>query len=127
MRLIAGLIGLFVIVVGVVGVVAPAALLSAADYATTPIGLYVAAAFRIGIGIVLILVAPITRAPKLLRVFGVLAIAAGVITALVGVDRARAMVALATAQGTRLIRLGALLAVVFGGFVVFAVSARRAG
>ena len=127
MRLLAGLIGLFVIVVGVVGVVAPAALLSAADYATTPIGLYVAAAFRIGIGIVLILVAPITRAPKLLRVFGVLAIAAGVITALVGVDSARAMVALATAQGTTLIRLGALLAVVFGGFVVFAVSARRAG
>ena len=127
MRLIAVLIGLLVIVVGVVGVAAPAALLSAADYATTPIGLYVAAAFRIGIGIVLIMVAPITRAPKLLRVFGVLAIAAGVITALVGVDRARAIVALATAQGTTLIRLGALLAVVFGGFIVFAVGARRAG
>jgi hypothetical protein len=126
MRFLTVLIGLFVMVVGVVGIAAPSTLLRAADYATTPVGLYAAAALRIGIGIVLILVAPTSRAPKVIRVLGAIAVGAGVITALVGVDRVRAMVAWEAAQGTTLIRLGAVLALVFGGFIVFAVSGRRA-
>ena len=48
------------------------------------------------------------------------------ITPLVGVDRARAMVAWETSQGTTPIRLGAVVALVFGGFIVSAVSGRRA-
>jgi hypothetical protein len=126
MRFLALLIGVFVLVIGFVGVAAPSALLRAADYATTPIGLYAAAAIRIGIGIVLMLVAPTTRAPKLIRVFGAIAVAAGVITAFVGVDRARAILAWETAHGTTLIRLSALLALLFGGFIVFAVTRHRA-
>jgi len=125
MRFLTVVIGVVVLVVGLIGVVAPAALLRVADYATTPIGLYAAAAIRIGIGIVLILVAPSTRAPKLIRVFGGIAIAAGVITAVLGVDRARAIVTWETAQGTTLIRLSAVLAVVFGGYLVFAVTGQR--
>jgi hypothetical protein len=126
MRFLAVLIGVFVVVVGLIGVVAPAALLRIADYVTTPIGLYAAAAIRIAIGIVLILVAPTTRAPKLIRVFGGIGIGAGVITALVGIDRARAILAWETAQGPTLIRLSAVLALFFGGFIVFAVTSRRA-
>src|SRR5262245_54315238 len=104
MKFLAVLIGLFVMIVGVVGIAAPSALLSAAEYATTPIGLYVAAAVRIGIGIVLIKVAPTSRRPKLIRALGGIAVAAGVFTAFVGVDRARAMVAWETSYGTTLIR-----------------------
>jgi hypothetical protein len=126
MKFLTVLIGVFVLVVGLVGVTAPSALLRAADYVTTPIGLYAVAALRIGIGIVLILVAPTTRAPKPIRVLGAIAIAAGVITAFVGVDRVRAIVAWETAQGPTLIRLSALLALLFGGFIVFAVTRRRA-
>ncbi len=125
MKFLAVLIGVFVLVVGFVGVTAPSALLRAADYVTTPIGLYAAAAIRISIGIVLILVARNTRAPKLIRVFGGIAVAAGVITAFVGVDRARAILAWETAQGPTLIRLSAVLALVFGGLIVFAVTSRR--
>jgi hypothetical protein len=125
MKFLAVLIGVLVLVVGVIGVTVPSALLRAADYATTPIGLYAAAALRIGIGIVLFLVAPTTRAPTLMRVFGAIGVAAGVITALLGVDRARAIVAWETAQGPTLIRLSAALAVVFGGYLVFAVTSRR--
>ena len=127
MRFVAVLIGVFVMVVGLIGVAAPSVLLGAADYATTPIGLYAAAAARIGIGIVLVLVAPTTRAPKLIRALGAIAVAAGVFTAFVGIDRARAMLAWETAQGTTLIRLGALLPLVVGGFIVYAVGGRRAG
>ena len=126
MKFLTILIGVFVVVVGLIGVTAPSALLRAADYATTPIGLYAAAVLRIGIGILLILVAPTTRAPKLIRVFGAIAIAAGVMTALVGVDRARAILAWETAQGPTLIRLSAVLALVFGGFIVLAVTRGRA-
>jgi hypothetical protein len=126
MKFLTVLIGAFALIVGVIGVTVPSALMKAADYATTPIGLYAAAALRIGIGIVLFLVAPTTRAPKLLRVFGAIAIAAGVFTALVGVDRARAILAWETAHGSILIRLSAVLALVFGGFIVFAVTSRRA-
>jgi hypothetical protein len=125
MKLLTVLIAVVVMIVGFVGIAAPSALLRAADYATTPIGLYAAAVLRIGIGIVLILVAPTTRAPKLIRVFGVIAIAAGVFTALVGVDRARAILAWETAQGPTLIRLSALLPLLFGGYLVFAVTSRR--
>jgi hypothetical protein len=126
MKFLTVLIGVFVAIVGVVGVAAPSALMRAAEYVTTPAGLYTAAALRIGIGIVLINVAPTSRSPKLIRALGIFAVAAGVITALVGVDRARAILAWEVAQGTTLIRLGAVLALVFGGLVVFAVTGRRA-
>jgi hypothetical protein len=126
MRFLAVLVGFFVMVVGVAGIAAPSALLRAAEYATTPIGLYAVAALRVGLGLVLIRVAPTSRTPQLLRVLGAIAVGAGVLTALVGVDRARAMLAWETAQGTTLIRLGALIALVFGGFIVSAVSGRRA-
>lgn len=125
MRLLTVLIGLFIMIVGVLGVAAPSLLLRVADYATTPIGLYVLAAVRIGIGLVLMRVASSSRAPKILRTLGAIGIAAGVFTAFVGVDRARAMVAWEISQGTTLIRVGALVAVVFGGLIVFAVSNRR--
>lgn len=125
MKTLTMLFGVFVAVVGLVGVSAPSALVRAADYLTTPIGLYAAAAFRIGIGIVLVLVAPSTRAPKPLRVFGAIIVIAGIITAFVGVDRARAMVAWEAAQGTTFIRMAALLAVAVGGFILFAVTGRR--
>ena len=48
------------------------------------------------------------------------------LTTLVGVDRARAMLEWEISQGTTLIRLGALLAVVFGRYIVFAVTGRQA-
>jgi hypothetical protein len=125
MRVLTVLIGVVVVIVGVIGVAAPTVLLRVADYATTPIGLYAAAALRIGIGIVLILVAPASRAPKLIRVFAAIAIAAGLVTALVGIDRARAILAWETAQGPTLIRLSAMLPLVFGAYLVFAVTSRR--
>ena len=125
MKFLTVLIGLVVMIIGVIGIAAPSALLSAADYVTTPIGLYAAAAVRIGIGIVLILVAPTTRAPKLIRALGAVAVAAGVITAFVGIDRARAILEWENAQGPTLIRISAMLPLLFGGFIVFAIAGRR--
>ena len=126
MKLVALLIGVFVMAVGVVGVASPSALMRAGEYAVTSVGLYATAVLRIGMGIVFVKVASTSRAPNLLRAFGIIAIVAGLITAVVGVDRARAMLDWESAQGPALIRCGAGFAFAFGGFIVFAVRGRRA-
>jgi hypothetical protein len=109
----------------VVGIVAPDRLMSVARYVVTPVGLYAIAALRVGIGVVLMLVAPISRAPKTLRVFGAFVLIAGLATPLFGVERARAIVDWEATQGTALVRIGAGLALVIGGLIAFAVTADR--
>ena len=125
MKVLALLIGFFVMAVGLVGIVAPSALVSVGEYAVTRIGLYVVGALRIGIGIVLIKVASTSRAPNALRVFGIIALVAGLTTVVVGVDRARALLAWESALGPAFIRFGAGVALVFGGFIAFAVRSSR--
>ena len=73
MRFPALLVALFIVVVGLVGVFAPDRLMTVGRYVVTPVGLYAIAALRVGIGLVLMLVAPVSRAPKTLRAFVVIA------------------------------------------------------
>jgi len=82
-------------------------------------------ALRVGIGIVLMLVAPVSRVPKTLRTLGAIVLVAGLATPIFGVDRARAVLDWEATQGTALIRLGAVLAVLAGAFVAFAVRPMR--
>jgi hypothetical protein len=125
MRALTLVVAAFIMVVGVAGVLAPASLMTLARYSVTPVGLYVVAAVRVGIGLVLILAAPISRAPKSLRALGAVALVAGLATPLLGAERARAIVDWQLSQGTSLIRVGAGLALAFGGFVAFAVAGGR--
>jgi hypothetical protein len=125
MRVLGLLVAVFIMLVGVAGVFAPDSLMTFGRYAVTPVGLYVSAVLRVGIGLVLILVAPISRAPRTLRVFGVVAIVVGFATALIGADRARAILDWQSSQGTVLIRVGAGLPLAIGGFIAFAVAAGR--
>ena len=125
MKPLALLIALVVIVIGVVGVIRPDMLVAAADYVLTPGGLLMIAAFRVAVGIVLLLVASATRAPKVVRVLGAVALVAGLMTPLFGVERSRAVMAWETSYGNAPIRAGAALAVVLGGFLAFAVAAGR--
>jgi hypothetical protein len=118
-------IGFFIAAVGAVGVVAPHLLQSASRYAMTPTGLYGAAALRIVIGVVLVRVAAASHAPRLLRSLGVIAIAAGIITLFLGVDRAGAILTWWSGQGPVFMRLWPALALVFGVIMVWAVIPRR--
>jgi hypothetical protein len=65
LRLLALLVALVIIVIGIVGLVAPDRLTTAAQYVLTPVGVYAIAALRIGMGFVLVLVAPISPAEDL--------------------------------------------------------------
>jgi hypothetical protein len=126
MRFLAWLIACFIMLIGVVGLLAPDRLTMVGGFVATPGGLYAAAAFRVGVGLVLLLVAPTSRAPGTLRALGAVALVGGLATPFFGVERTRAIVDWASAQGTALVRLGAVLALAIGGFIAFAVRRRPA-
>jgi hypothetical protein len=125
MRSLALLIALFIVAVGMAGVMAPDSLVTVGRYVITPVGLYAVAALRVGIGLVLMLVAPISRAPKTLRAIGAVVLVAGLATPSFGVERARAVLDWEVSQGTALIRIGAALVLTIGAFLAFAVATGR--
>lgn len=125
MRYLALLVAMVVVLVGITGVFSPDTLFAIGRYVVTPAGLYAIAVVRIAVGVVLIMVAPRSRAPRSLRAFGGLILLAGLMTPLFGIDRTRAVLEWEATQGTALIRAGAVLALALGGFLAFAVSPVR--
>ena len=119
MRLAGLVIGILVIVAGAIGVAAPDVLLSVGRSVLTPGGLYAIAALRIGIGLVFVLAASASRAPRVLRVLGVTVIIAGLMTPWFGVARSLAVMDWWASVGPSLRRLEAGLAIALGGFVVY--------
>jgi hypothetical protein len=119
------LIGLGILALGVVGLLVPERLAVLAERLATPQGLYVAATLRVAIGLVLLRVAPASRAPLALRVLGWLAVIAGLVTPFVGVERARDMIEWWLARDSAVVRVWAAVAAAFGGFLLYAVRAGR--
>jgi hypothetical protein len=117
--------GLAVAAIGIVGMVDPKSLLEATSFARTSGGLYFVAAIRLAFGLVLIGVAAASRMPRTVRFLGAFVILSGIVTLFVSVERARAIVAWWFAQGGVFMRAWASLAVVFGLFIVYAVTPRR--
>ncbi len=125
MRWLAFVFGLIVTAIGILGMAAPALLLDAMRFTQTSVGLYVVAALRVAFGLILIGVAATSRAPRTLRILGVFVVVAGTITAVIGVERAHAIVDWWSAQGTAFMRSWAALAVILGLFIIYAVAPRR--
>jgi hypothetical protein len=125
MQVLALLVALLMALIGLTGIVSPETLGSLGRHAVTPTGLYVVAAIRIGIGIMLMLVAPVSRVPRTLRVMGIIAIIAGVATPLIGVETSRRVLDGWLAHGYVCVRLLAGIAIVLGGFLTYAVAPRR--
>lgn len=82
----------------------------------------VAAAVRIVIGILLVLYAPQSRFPLALQVIGWLAVAAGVVIALIPPSKFQRMIHWVFERFGRYTRWAALGAVLFGGFLIYAVT-----
>lgn len=126
MKLAALLVALFTIVVGIMGLVSPEGGTAVRRlYFATPVGLYTAAAIRVAMGLVVILSAPASRAPKILRALGAVMCMQGLTAALLGPDRARSVLEWETLQGTAALRAGAAVTLAAGGFMAFAVAGRR--
>ena len=103
---------------------APEVLKMISQYTVTSLGLYVVAVFRLVIGAALVRVAAASRAPRTLRVLGVVTLVSGVITFFLGVDRAREIVNWWLGQGPVLMRLWPGLALILGAVMVWAVFPR---
>jgi hypothetical protein len=124
-RSLAWLIALFVGVAGVAGLLVPDWVMSLRWIAATQSGLLAIAVLRSAIGIVLIMAAPRSRAPKTLQVFGALLLLAGMVTPLFGVARSKAVLDWEAAQGPILVRGWAIVAVALSGALAFVMKPVR--
>jgi len=122
MRVPGLLVALFMIVLGVTGIILPHRLLSIAEFTVTAAGLYVTAAVRLVIGIILLVAASRSRFPKVLYVFGALAIVGGFATLFLSVEQARAIADWASSRAAIVVRLFGLFALALGSFIAYAIS-----
>lgn len=125
MRTLAFLIGLVFVCLGTVGLVAPGALVAVAHQSATPLGLWVVALIRCGIGAVLYGAGRSARHPTALRLIGALFIVTGIITPFFGSQHARAIVDTWATADKNLLRLWGAAIVALGVFTAYTVSDRR--
>ena len=119
MRWLGLVIGALVILASAISFAAPDLRLSLERSVITPTGLYAIAALRIAIGLVFVFAAPASRAPRTLRVLGLIVIIAGLSTPWFGVDRAQAVLNWVASAGPLLMRLDAVVGIAIGGFLMY--------
>jgi hypothetical protein len=127
---LAFVVAMLILGAGAFGVFVPSGFLWIAQHSITSGAFYVAATVRVALGLVLISVASVSRAPKTLRLLGCFILIAGIATALTGlvaVERARAIIEWWSRQGSGVFRLTGVLVLAVGGFIAYACApARRA-
>ena len=128
MRWLGLVIGALVILASAVSFAVPDLRLALEESVLTPTGLYAIAVLRIAIGLVFVFAAPASRAPRTLRVLGLVVIIAGLTTPWFGVTRAQAILNWVASAGPLLMRLDACVGMAMGGFLVYVFRAptRRA-
>lgn len=92
---------------------------------STPVGLLTAAALRILFGALLVAAAPHSRAPNLLRVFGVLILLAGLSTPLFGVELAKVLLEVSAEDGGVWMRITGTIAIALGALFVWALAPKQ--
>jgi hypothetical protein len=125
LRLLAAVLGAVIIAIGFVGLAVPPLLLEFGQSLATPMALYAVAAVRIAFGALLWCVATASRMPITLRVIGTVIVLSGLLTPFIGVERMQAMLTAWSGLGPILMRAAPGLAVLFGFFIIYAVSPRR--
>ena len=125
MRRLVVFFALVIMIIGIAGLIAPDRLIAAGRSVITPVGLYAIAALRVGMGLVLMLIASTSRAPKTIRTLGAVVFLAGLATPLFGVDRSRGIADWAAVQGPTLLRGVAGVILAIGSFIAWAVATGR--
>ena len=75
-------------------------------------------------GLVLILFAPISRTPRILRVLGAIMALQGIVPQFIGIDRGRMILEQETMWGVAALRVGAVVALATDRFIAFVVTPR---
>ncbi len=89
MTLIALFLSFLLAALGVLGIASPQRFLRVVRFFETPTGLYLAAALRVVLGVALLFSAPMSRAPEVLRIAGVIFIVAGITAQFYALQRSR--------------------------------------
>jgi hypothetical protein len=117
---ISGFLGVFTLLMGVWGVLAPSRLVDFASRFGTKGGLWFAAGIRVVFGLALWFAAPGSRAPILLQVLGAITLAAGMTLPFLGVDRFKALLDWWTRLSQTAMRFSSVFAVAFGAVILWA-------
>ena len=128
MKTTALVVGICIGLAGILSIIAPSEIAWVAEQVVTPRVFYVVAVVRVAFGLILVFVAPTSRAPKTLRVLGCIIVILGIstaITGLVAIEQARAAVDWWVRQGSGIVRLTGVVLVAFGSFVVYACAPAR--
>ena len=126
MRIAALLLAVFIIAVSLMGIVATDhAMALRRLYYATPGRFYAAGALRVAMGLILILAASSSRWPRTMRAMGAVMCLQALAANLFGIDRARAIMEWETMQGNGILRAGAVVALISGCFVAFALQKSR--
>ena len=125
MRVLARGVALIIAALGVLGVASPSLLLDMVRPLLSPVPLYVVAAVRVAFGVVLWIAAAGSRMPRTLRTLGIVIVAAGVLTPFFGAKRSQAMLDWWSQQPLWFMRTWAVLPIVLGCFVFWAVRPRE--
>ena len=122
MTIVVLVLSFLVAALGALGLISPMRLLEIVRQFQSPIGLYAAAALRVVLGGALFFAAPSSRAPKVLRILGIIIVVAGLFTPLFGVERFHRLLSWWSGQGAMFLRVWAVLALAFGLLLAYAVA-----
>jgi hypothetical protein len=118
-------VGVWLTIQGLLGILAPDVFVGVVRLFQFPPVIYVAAALRIAIGIVLLCTVTGSRFPMFLRIFGVLVLIGGLLTSFVGVQFAHTILTLWSSRGPWLVRLFAVVSLALGLMTSYAVFPKR--
>jgi len=119
MRAIVAIMGGLVLLLGTVGLVAPARFRGAFEAMTSQSRFIAAIVLRLGFGILLWFAADQLRFPDVMRIVAVIAFAAAVGVLIMGRERLDGLVTWWLTRSDALLRLSATFAGLFGAFLVY--------
>jgi hypothetical protein len=125
MRLLAFAIGLIAMGFALTGLVRPEGMARMVRYAFSPSGLYVVAIVRLAIGLIFFLGASGSRAPRTMRIIGVMICVVSVALAFFTVEYGDALREWWAINGSGFVPWGSVFAFFLGAFVAYATAPRR--
>jgi hypothetical protein len=118
-------VGVLLASLGILGAYVPEVFVAVVGFFQPAPMLYVAAAIRIGVGVVLWLAARESRAPVFFRIFGAFVFIGGALTPFLGSAIGRSILNMWAAYGHTMVRTWGLIATSVGVFIIYAVMSKR--
>ncbi|MCX6354855.1 MAG: hypothetical protein NTZ78_08130 [Candidatus Aureabacteria bacterium] len=119
--LIVAVVSVLIVGVGIFGLISPAGVAAFVSVWKSKTGLWIAVIVRLGFGIALWLVAPMSRAPLALEVLAVISVSAAIMLPLIGISRYQSIVAWWSRRSPLFIRVWSVVALGLGIFILWSI------